>query len=157
MTDGPDGAVATALELSLQELIYAGLDALRTGRDGIELAAYLHASGGTGPQLFLAAPTLESLRPNQAFDLFIALRDALQRPDAAGLDGGAEGGESVEDLGGFHALTVVTAGPSSRGLHAVGRRSAPMTGADRAVLAPLARTLGRVNHRLEEVTHSLAT
>lgn len=143
-----DDSVATGLELSLQELIYAGLDALRSSRSGIELVAYLHSSGESGPQLFLAAPTLGSMRPNQAFDLFSALRDALERP-------GDNGDEATAELGGFHALTVATSGTMSRGLHAVGRRGAPLTAEDREILVPLARMLGKVNHRLEEATHRL--
>ncbi len=142
--------VTTSVELSLQELIYAGLEALRAARPGIDLVAYLHSSGDNGPQLFLAAPTMESLKPNEAFDLFTALRDALDR-------GVSEAPEKLDHLGGFAALAVVTTGAWSRGLHAVGRRDGEMAADDHAVLGPLAETLGNVVHRLEEVSRRVAT
>ena len=151
MTDAARDAATTGLELSLQEVIYAGLDALRAARPDIDLAAYLHAAGDNGPQLFLASPTLASMKPNEAFELFGALRDALSQRDAAHED------EPTGIVAGFHAVIVVTGGNASRGLHAVGRRDEALTADDGAALARLAHTLGTVNHRIEEAARNLAT
>lgn len=135
---------APEIDLSVQELIYAGLEALEAAV-ALDLCAYLHVSGDFGPQLFLSAPALSSLDPAQAFELFCALRDAL---DWAALQA-EDVGERVVDLAGFSAVTVATTGSGSRGLHAVGRRGRPLMDQERAVTGRLARALGTACHRLE--------
>jgi hypothetical protein len=141
MTTEPTSA---ELDLSAQELIYAGLEALEAAV-ALDLCAYLHVSGDFGPQLFLSSPALSSLDPAQAFDLFCALRDAL---DWAAMQAD-DASERVVELAGFSAVTVTTDGPHSRGLHAVGRSGRPLMDQERAVAGRLARALGTACHRLE--------
>jgi hypothetical protein len=135
-----------AVDLSLQELIYAGLDSLGA-LVPLDLCAYLHASGDDGPQLFLALPSLATMAPTQAFDLFTALRDGLDRPTA--VPGSDQPAEQMLDVAGFGTLLVATAGRVSRGLHAVGRLDGTFSDGERARLARLAGTLGVATHRLE--------
>lgn len=139
-----ESASAPELDLSVQELIYAGLEALEAAV-ALDLCAYLHVSGDFGPQLFLSSPALSSLDPSQAFDLFCALRDAL---DWAAMQAD-ELDERVVELAGFSAVTVTTDGPHSRGLHAFGRSGRPLMDQERAVAGRLARALGTSCHRLE--------
>ena len=142
-----------ALDLSTQELIYAGLEALEAAVS-VDLCAYLHVSGDFGPQLFLSSPVLSSLDPSVAFDLFCALRDAL---DWAAMQGDAtEVGERSVELAGFSAVTIATTGPDSRGLHAVGRTGRPLIEQERAVAGRLARALGTACHRLETAARATA-
>lgn len=133
------------LDLSVQDLIYAGLEALEAAV-ALDLCAYLHVSGDFGPQLFLSSPALATLDPSQAFDLFCALRDALDwsamHDDNASVD-------PIVELAGFSTMTVVTDGPHSRGLHAVGRTGRPLMDQERSVAGRLARALGTSCHRLE--------
>src|SRR5207245_1178634 len=63
--------------LLLQELVYAGLDAVRAAIP-VDLCAYLHESLDEGPQLFLVTPDLGTIDPTEAFNLFSALRDTLK-------------------------------------------------------------------------------
>lgn len=142
------GEAGHALDLSVQELIYAGLDALEAAVS-LELCAYLHVSGDFGPQLFLSSPALSSLDPSAAFDLFCSLRDAL---DWAAMQGDDFTGERPVELAGFSAVAIASAGPDSRGLHAVGRTGRPMMEQERAVAGRLARALGTACHRLETAT-----
>lgn len=127
--------------LSVQELIYAGLDALRSVKD-LDLCAYLHVTSKEGPQLFLSTPDLASIDPTEAFNLFAALRDTLEHEH--------EGDETVL-LGQYWAVAVTSEGDSSKGLHVFGRRDHAIENGDREVLARLARSLGRVIHHLEAV------
>ena len=139
-----------ALDLSVQELIYAGLEALEAAIS-LDLCAYLHVSGDFGPQLFLSSPALSSLDPSAAFDLFCSLRDAL---DWAAMHGDQAVGERPVELAGFSAVTVATGGDDSRGLHAVGRRGRPLMDQERGVAGRLARALGTACHRLETATRA---
>lgn len=145
MTTDPEAA--PELDLSVQELIYAGLEAVEAAL-AVDLCAYLHVSGDFGPQLFLSSPALASLDPSQAFDLFCALRDAL---DWAALQN-EEVTERVVELAGFSAVTIATTGLGSRGLHAVGRKVRPLMDQERAVALKLCRALGVACHRLETAT-----
>jgi len=120
--------------LLAQDAIYAGLDALLSTID-LDLCAYLHLSSAAGPQLFLRRPDLTTLDASEAFTLFNSLRDALEH-------GGSE-------IPGFHALLLVSSGSSSRGLHAVGRRDAKLTDAERTIVEALCRATSGVAHALE--------
>jgi len=124
----------------VQDIVYAGLEAMGAAIP-LDLCAYLHATDDQGPQLFLGAPDLASIEPTEAFSLFTALRDALQDPH--------EGDETML-LGGYLAIALSTEGPSSRGLHVVGRRETPFEPGERAVIARLAGSLGRLIHASEQ-------
>ena len=124
----------------VQDVVYAGLEAMRAAVP-LDLCAYLHATEDQGPQLFLGAPDLASIDPTEAFSLFSALRDALHDPH--------EGDETIL-LGGYLAIAVSSDGPRSRGLHVVGRRETPFEHEERAVVARLAGSLGRLIHSIEQ-------
>jgi hypothetical protein len=126
--------------LILQDIVYAGLEAMRTAIP-LDLCAYLHAAEDQGPQLFLGFPDLASIDPTEAFSLFTALRDALHDPH--------EGDETML-LGGYLAVAVSSEGPLSRGLHVVGRKETPFEEQEREVIARLSHSLGAVVHSLEQ-------
>ena len=126
--------------LVVQDVVYTGLEAIRAAVP-LDLCAYLHATEEQGPQLFLGAPDLASIDPTDAFSLFTALRDALQDPH--------EGDETIL-LGGYLAIAVSTEGSLSRGLHVVGRHETPFEPEERAVIARLAASLGRLIHSVEQ-------
>jgi hypothetical protein len=126
--------------LIVQDVVYAGLEAMRAAIP-LDLCAYLHATDDQGPQLFLGAPDLASIEPTEAFSLFTALRDALHDP---------HDGDETMLLGGYLAIALSTAGPLSRGLHVVGRRETPFEPEERAVIARLAASLGRLIHSVEQ-------
>jgi hypothetical protein len=142
MTDAQDPADAG---LIVQDVVYAGLEAMRAAVP-LDLCAYLHATEDQGPQLFLCAPDLASIEPGEAFSLFTALRDALHDPH--------EGDETML-LGGYLAIAVSSGGTASRGLHVVGRHETPFEPEERAVIAKLATSLGRLVHSVEQpVVHA---
>lgn len=151
VTTEPD---SSEVDLSVQELVYAGLEALEAAIS-IDLCAYLHVSGDFGPQLFLSSPALATLDPAQAFDLFCALRDAL---DWSAMNVGEDGtSDRVVEVAGYSALTVATSGPNSRSIHAVGRTGRPLMDQERAVAIRLARALGTACHRLETAASATST
>lgn len=127
--------------LALQDLVYAGLEAMRAAVTA-DLCAYLHASGDHAPQLYLAAPDLGSTDPTEAFNLFTALRDALDDDHT---------GEETFLIGGFAAVAVTSSGPRSRGFHVVGRREIPLEPEERALVARMATSIGTILHTLEDV------
>src|SRR3954462_10654640 len=92
--------------LLVQQVAYAGLDALRAALP-LDLCAYLHTTADAGPQLYLRAPDLSQLEATDAFNLFSALRDTLDRQDTEG---------ATTTVNGFQSFTVVTTGVRSRGL-----------------------------------------
>lgn len=124
--------------MQIQELVYAGLDAMRSAVP-LELCAYLHTAEGQGPQLFLGAPALSEVDPTQAFTLFSALRDTLE----------ARPSEGAIPLGGYNAVPFYSSGPRSRGLHVAGRRTSPLEDPERAVVGRLARAVAGIAHALE--------
>lgn len=124
-----------------QDLIYAGLDAMRSSAD-LDLCAYLHVAPEQGPQLFLEAPALAGVDPTEAFNLFAALRDALERE---GSD------EEAIGIGRYEAVAVRTRGPASRGLHVAGRTGRGLEEAQRDTVARLARRFGDLTHALETI------
>jgi hypothetical protein len=126
--------------LMLQDIVYAGLEAMRTAIP-LDLCAYLHAAEDQGPQLFLGTPDLASIDPTEAFSLFSALRDALHDPH--------EGDETML-LGGYLAVAVSSEGPHSRGLHVVGRKETPFEDPERGVIARLSASLGAIVHSFEQ-------
>jgi hypothetical protein len=130
--------------LLAQDIVYAGMDAQRAAV-ALDLCAYLHATGEQGPQLFLGTPDLSTIDPTEAFTLFGALRDAMERPQTD---------DQSAVLGGYHAIAIATAGQSSRGLHVMGRRDAPLDDGEREVLAKIARAFGAVVHTLEDAPRS---
>lgn len=125
--------------LLVQELIYAGLDAMRSVST-LDLCAYLHLSDDGGPQLFLAAPALASVDPTEAFTLFTALRDTLEHEH--------EGDETLL-LGRYFATAVTTQGDRSKGLHVFGTDEHSLGEHERETLIRLARAVALVVHRLE--------
>jgi len=125
--------------LLVQELIYAGLDALRQVHD-LDLCAYLHTTSHDGPQLFLATPDLSSIGATEAFNLFTALRDTL--------DHDHEGDETLL-LGQYWATAVTSEGSWSKGLHVFGSRDRAIDNGEQTVLSRLAKALGAVVHRIE--------
>lgn len=127
------------LGLLIQETVYAGLEALRAAVP-LDLCAYLHAPAAQGPQLFLATPDLSSIDPTEAFNVFTALRDAL--------DAEHDEDETIL-LGGYEALAVRTSGSRSRGLHVVGRLDALFGDGERQALSRLARSMGGIAHTVE--------
>jgi len=135
-----------ALDLSVQEVVYAGLEALQVVAD-LDLCAYLHASPVTGPQLFLGVPALSAAGGPQAFTIYHELQDILDRPfyrppaDGSGLE------VVTSEIGGHPSLVVATAGIASRGAFAVGRAT-PFRDDERAALVRLARAQGTALHRL---------
>jgi hypothetical protein len=133
-SSGEEASITTTTDpgLFLQELIYAGLEALRAAIP-VDLCAYLHESRDEGPQLFLVTPDLGSIEPTDAFNLFSALRDALKDDH--------EGDETLQ-LGGYLAIPLTTIGSVSRGLHVVGRHAEPFEEAERATFVRLAGAIG---------------
>lgn len=134
-----DTAPASDVGLHVQEIVYAGLDLLRATMP-LDLCAYVHASADFGPQLFLRAPDLSSMKPTEAFTLFARLRDVLEgRQEADALH-----------IGDYVASAIVTQGPRSRGLHVIGRRGEALAEEERAVVARACRAVGTVCHALED-------
>ena len=129
----------TETGLVVQELVYAGLEALGAAIP-LDLCAYLHAAGDLGPQLYLSKPTLADMDATEAFNLFSALRDTLQDDH--------DGAETIL-LGGFLAHAVTTRGGLSRGLHVIGRRDNPLDDNEQDLAVKLCRSFGRVAHALE--------
>ncbi|HEX9774839.1 MAG TPA: hypothetical protein VGB83_04585 [Actinomycetota bacterium] len=117
-----------------REIVKAGLDALCAVMD-LDLAAYLHLPEGGSPELHMVRPSLSDVTPTEAFELLTSLRDTM---------GDEHAGDETLLLGGFLAVAVSTAGPTSRGVHVVGRRTAPMEPAERATAVKLARSIGSV-------------
>ncbi len=116
-----------------QEAIYAGMDAVLAAVP-VDLCAYLHLPVAAGPQLFLRRPELSALDPSTAFQLFTSLRDAAEHGDT--------------DVPGFYVTFVRSAGPSSRGLHAVGRRDGKLDDTERAVVEAVCTATAKVAHAL---------
>jgi hypothetical protein len=102
--------VTTERALVVQHLAYAALDALRVVVP-LDLCAYLHVTDGDGPQLYLRTPDLSSMTAAQAFDVFTALRDAVD---------GDEATTSRCRIGRFDAVAIRTKGPRSSGVFVVG-------------------------------------
>jgi hypothetical protein len=137
--------VRRALDLPLQELVYAGLDALAAVTD-LDVCAYLHDSPSTGPQLVLGTPSLDATKGPQAFGLLADLSAALERAHG---DDGPSATVVEEDVAGIPCLTVTTVGPDGCGVHALGRRSPALPPATRDALVRLAKALGAALHRLQ--------
>jgi hypothetical protein len=127
------------LGLVIQDVIYAGLDALLAAMP-LDLCAYLHLTEGTGPQLYLRSPDLSSMDANECFALFGALRDALDAD---------EEDDTPLDVRGFNALAINTPGSRSRGLHVVGRRAGALADTEQALAGRLGRAIGTATHALE--------
>jgi hypothetical protein len=125
--------------LVIQELVYSGLDAI-TSVIQLDFAAYLHAAGDLGPQLYLTKPTLADMDATEAFNLFSALRDTL-------LDD--HDGDDTILLGGYLAIAVSTRGRYSRGLHVIGRKDVSLDEQERELALKLCRSFGRTAHTLE--------
>jgi hypothetical protein len=123
-----------------QELIYAGLDAIRAALL-VDLCAYLFEARDQGPQLFMVAPDLGSIQPTEAFNLFTALRDAMQSEQA----------DDDLDLAGYTARGLPTAGQGSRGLYVIGRRGTGFDEAEREQFSRLAGAVARVARTVEEM------
>lgn len=159
MTGGADrpmsslGSRPAIIDTSVQEVVYAGLDALQAAVS-IDLCVYLHAPVGYEPQLYLAVPSLASIPAEGALDLFEALRGAADERRAAFEEGDRESARS--SLAGFHAVVVRTEGSDSSGLHAVGRLNRPLDDLDRAVAVRLCEALGMATQRLESAAVTLA-
>ena len=132
-------AQTTEAGLVIQELVYSGLDAM-TSVIPLDFAAYLHATGDLGPQLYLTKPTLAEMDATEAFNLFSALRDTL-------LDD-HDGDETIL-LGGYLAIAVSTRGKFSRGLHVIGRKDVSLDEHERELALKLCRSFGRTAHTLE--------
>lgn len=128
--------------VALQDVVYAGLDSLREMMP-LDLCAYLHDAAGMGPQLYLRAPDLSTLDPARAFDLFSALRDALDT---------SEFGPRAVELAGFSARAIFTAGPVSRGLFVAGRRGDQLDDTERGVVAGVCAAVGVACHAVESTT-----
>ena len=128
--------------LLVQDLVYGGLEALTVAMP-LDLCAYLHAAGDAGPQLYLTTPSLAQMDATEAFNLFSALRDALEDEH--------DGDETIL-LGGYLALAVSTQGRYSRGLHVLGRREGAIEDHERALSVKLCGSFGRAAHALEAAT-----
>jgi len=126
----------------VQDVVYAGLDALRAVMP-LDLCACVHAAADVGPQLFLRSPALSAMDANQAFDLFTSLR--------ATLDEGGNDDRHLE-VAGFDALAVPTRGQVSRGLFVVGRVDPPLTDGELMAASGLCRSVGAVAHTVEATT-----
>ena len=129
------------LGLVIQDVIYAGLDALLAAMP-LDLCAYLHLAEGAGPQLYLRTPDLSSMDANECFALFGALRDALDANEAD---------DTPLEVRGFHALSINTPGSQSRGLHVVGRRTGALDEQESRLAGRLSHALGVATHALEAV------
>lgn len=117
-----------------QEAIYAGLDALLAVVP-LDLCAYLHLPTTSGPQLYLRRPDLGALDAGEAFTLFTALRDSVN--------------DEQPEIPGFFAVFLPTAGPASRGLHAVGRRDGKLDDHERITAEAICRATAAVAHAIE--------
>jgi hypothetical protein len=124
-------------------LAYAALDAMRLAMP-LDLCAYLHVVDGEGPQLYLRAPDLSAMTPTEAFDVFVAMREAL--------DG--DGGRCL--LGGFEAVAVRTAGPVSRGVFVAGRRGGELEKDELEVVDELGAAMGDAFHVVEDAVSRAA-
>jgi hypothetical protein len=133
---------ASAPGLLVQDVVYAGLDAL-CAVVPLDLCAYLHSAADGGPQLYLRRPSLAAMDANDAFQLFANLRDLL----AADLP--EEGNVEIPSLVGSHAATLRTEGVVSKGLWVLGRRANPLGGDEHTRSMALARALGSVCHAVE--------
>lgn len=127
--------------LVVQDLAYAALDALRA-TEALDLCAYLHTRDGDGPQLYLRAPDLASMTAAQAFDVFTALRDAVDQAEA-----------DVATrcrIGRFDAVAVRSVGERSSGVFFVGRDGEPL-GDDRlTTVESVCRALAEACQLVEE-------
>ncbi len=144
-----------ALDLSVQEFIYAGLDALAAFAS-LDVCAYLNRSDATGDQLFLCSPRLAVTGAAKSFEIFTALADALDRPRHRDRRTAAGRAEDAVEIAGTPAVLVITAGAASRGVHAFGRRQ-PFDGRERAALANLAGAVGVAVHRLQAAREDVPT
>jgi hypothetical protein len=132
--------VPTETGLLVQRVVYAGLDALRSVLS-LDLCACVHVANGFGPQLYLRAPDLSALDATEAFTLFSALRDLLDRPES-------EVGPVT--VTGFTAVSQSTSGRRSRSLFVSGRRDSPLDPHEEAIAAALCEAIGAAAHALEE-------
>ncbi|HVM09960.1 MAG TPA: hypothetical protein VM345_15945 [Acidimicrobiales bacterium] len=118
----------------VQQIAYAALDALRFAVP-LELCAYLHLDDGEGPQLYLRAPDLASMNAGEAFDVFTALRDALDASD-----------ERRIALAGFDAVAIRSSGERSRGVFVAGRRSESLRDDEVDLVTAMAEAIGVACH-----------
>jgi hypothetical protein len=144
-TRGSVGPVTREPGIVVQDVVYAGLDALRAVIP-LELCAYLHAVAGFGPQLYLRSPDLSTMDAGEAFDVFTALRDALDS---------AEGDDWPLEVAGYDALAIPTAGTASRGVCVVGRRDRPLTFPEQDTAGLLWRAMGSACHAVEAATRPM--
>lgn len=127
--------------LVVQDLAYAALDALRA-TEAVDLCAYLHILDGDGPQLYLRAPDLSSMTAAQAFDVFTALRDAV--------DTAEEAAATRCRIGRFDAVAVRTVGGRSSGVFFVGRDDVPLPDDRLPTIESVCRALGEACQLVEE-------
>ena len=146
-TSVPIVADAADPGISIQRIVYAGLDALRAFTP-LDLCAYVHAASGFGPQLYLRAPDLSSMDAGEAFTLFTALQDMLEAEAAP---------QGLVRVGPFTALAVVTAGESSRGLTVAGRKDRPLEPGEQVTIAELSRAVATACHVLEDAGPEVET
>jgi hypothetical protein len=139
---------ASAPGLLVQDVVYAGLDALAAVVP-LDLCAYLHSTDDSGPQLYLRRPSLASMEANEAFHLFANLRDLL----AADLP--EEGAVEIAGIIGCHAVTLRTEGGRSRGLWVLGRRADTMAVHEHARSLALARAVGAICHAVEAASSTV--
>jgi hypothetical protein len=130
------------------DLVGALLDGLANTM-ALDLCAYLHAGPGEDPHLFLQAPSLDAIGAARSYDLFDALRRAL------------EAGTSEPDwrAAGYRGVSVATLGDGSRGAWAVARDEG-ISVAEREVATRFCRSFGRAVHQLDGAaspTTTLAT
>lgn len=129
--------------LVVQDLAYAALDALRA-TEAVDLCAYLHILDGEGPQLYLRAPDLASMTAAQAFDVFTALRDAVDT---------AESGTATRcRIGRFDAVAVRSVGERSSGVFFVGRDDEPLADDRIPTIESVCRALGEACQLVEEAS-----
>jgi hypothetical protein len=127
--------------LVVQDLAYAALDALRA-TEALDLCAYLHTREGDGPQLYLRAPDLASMTAAHAFDVFTALRDAVDHaePDVA----------TRCRIGRFDAVAVRSVGERSSGVFFVGREGEALADDRLGTVEAVCRALGQAGQLVEE-------
>lgn len=143
-----DAGRDASVEVSLQDVIYAGLDAVQAVVS-VDLCAYLHAPRGVDAQLYLGVPSLSALPATRAMELFRALgqeRTQLHRTGTA---------SRRTTLAGFHAVSVFTSGTDSDGVHVVGRLGRPLDDAEEAVATRLCLALGKAGHVIDASAVSL--
>lgn len=126
--------------LVVQDLAYAALDALRA-TERVDLCAYLHILEGDGPQLYLRAPDLASMTAAQAFDVFTALRDAVDQATEAA---------TRCRIGRFDAVAVRSVGERSSGVFFVGRDGEPVAEERLSTIESVCRALGEACQLVEE-------